>query len=327
MSLISNHDTAIDPLILTRQFDDIDACAKVIKPLDFTANQLTPGHFVGKINFADFRSLKFIHITHNQSVAFNGPKSPHDVTFAMKLETNQTEVLSHGCLIKKQDIFGFDPKRETDVITGQDSHTVIARLNLQVFQSLSEQIGYDLGQKFLQQNLIRFHPASLRPLRGYYQEITQVLTHQPELFKRSQMASLIVEDFLPLLINTLGKSIEKNRDRPKIFSRYSIVKKAEEIAKSYWDKPLTLKQLCDKLGTSSSTLSYGFQDIFGVSPMAYIKIQRLNGVRRTLKNADPKTTTVMQVAYQWGFWSAGHFTRDYKEMFGELPSETLRISS
>jgi AraC family transcriptional regulator, ethanolamine operon transcriptional activator len=58
--------------------------------------------------------------------------------------------------------------------------------------------------------------------------------------------------------------------------------------------------------------------------MAYIKIQRLNGVRRTLKNGNYNTTTVMQVAHQWGFWSAGHFCKDYKEMFGELPSKTLQ---
>ncbi|WP_392531001.1 helix-turn-helix domain-containing protein [Nostoc sp. C117] len=63
-----------------------------------------------------------------------------------------------------------------------------------------------------------------------------------------------------------------------------------------------------------------------LSPIAYLKIQRMNGVRRTLRDADPKITTVMQVAHQWGFCSTGHFCRDYKEMFGELPSETLKIS-
>jgi AraC family ethanolamine operon transcriptional activator len=36
--------------------------------------------------------------------------------------------------------------------------------------------------------------------------------------------------------------------------------------------------------------------------MAYIKIQRLNGVRRALKNADSDKTSVIELAYQWGFW-------------------------
>ena len=48
-------------------------------------------------------------------------KSPDDVTFTTKLSANQTEVLSHGYRIKNQDIFGFDPTRESDLVTGKDS--------------------------------------------------------------------------------------------------------------------------------------------------------------------------------------------------------------
>lgn len=324
MSIISNPRAAIEPVVITRQFDDIDACAKAIQPLNVTANQLTPGLFIGKINFADFRGLKFIHVTHNQAVTFKSSKSPDEVRFSTLFKNNQTEVVAHGCPLKKHDLFGFDPTRESDVIAGQDTHIVIASLNFQVFQSLAADMGYDLGKKFLQQNLIRFHPGTLRSLKTYYQEITEIFHQKPEFFKESSISSLIGENFLPLLIDTLGNHTRKNHHIPKPFCRYSIVKKTEEIARSSLDKPLTLKQICQELATSSSALSYGFQEIFGISPMAYIKIQRLNGVRRTLKNADFQTTMVMRIAHQWGFWSAGHFSRDYQEMFGELPSETLR---
>ncbi|MEQ9486401.1 helix-turn-helix transcriptional regulator [Coleofasciculus sp. F4-SAH-05] len=114
-----------------------------------------------------------------------------------------------------------------------------------------------------------------------------------------------------------------HQNTPKPFRRYALVKKAEAVARAYRDQPLTLQQLGDELGTSSTALFYGFQEMFGMSPMAYIKIQRLNGVSRALKKADPKTETVMGVALKWGFWSAGHFSRDYKKMFGESPSQTL----
>ncbi len=67
-----------------------------------------------------------------------------------------------------------------------------------------------------------------------------------------------------------------------------------------------------------------FQEVFGTSPMEYLKAQRLLSVRRSLKAADPKTTSVVEIARKYGFWSGGHFARDYKQMFGELPSETLK---
>ncbi|MEY3298568.1 MAG: hypothetical protein RLZZ597_1828, partial [Cyanobacteriota bacterium] len=55
-----------------------------------------------------------------------------------------------------------------------------------------------------------------------------------------------------------------------------------------------------------------------------VKVQRLHGIRRALLHSDPKPETVAQIAHQWGFFSLGHFARDYKTLFGELPSETLR---
>lgn len=324
MSLISKYGSHKDPVVITREFHDLDAFAEAIKPLNVTANQLTRGNFMGSVNFADFRGLKFTDVNQNQALKVTGPKASDDLVFAIALQSSQTQVMSHGCPIKKRDIFGFDPVRETDVIAEKDSLIAIASVNLSVFQSLCDQMGYNLGQKFLKQNLIRLHQATLRSLRAYYQAISQIFISQPLLLTQSQMRSVIMEDFLPLLINTVGKSTQKNSYRIKTFRRYSLVKQAEEIALSFPDRPLTLQQLCNELGTSSSALSYGFQEIFGLSPMAYLKIQRLNGVRRALRNCDPNTTTVMQVAYQWGFWSAGHFSRNYKEMFGELPLQTLR---
>lgn len=313
------------PVVVTGQFDDIDVCTQAIKHLKITANQLTPGHFVGRVNFADLGSLKFTDVTYNQAVRIRGLKNPHLLGFTIALQGDRTQILAHGCPIEKHDLFGFDPTRENDVTTGKDAHMVLASVNLKVFQSLAEQMGYyDLGQKFFQQNSLRFHPASFRHLRAYYQQVSQILIAQPSSLMESQVQFQILEDFLPLLMDTIGSSIRQKKSSIKTLRRYHLVKKAEEISQSYIHKPLTLKQLCDALETSSSALAYGFQDIFGLSPMAYLKIQRLNGVRRALKNADPDTTMVMQLAHEWGFWSAGHFARDYQKMFGELPSETLR---
>ncbi|HEY9641455.1 MAG TPA: helix-turn-helix domain-containing protein, partial [Coleofasciculaceae cyanobacterium] len=93
------------------------------------------------------------------------------------------------------------------------------------------------------------------------------------------------------------------------------------------DRPWTVHDLCTKLHVSERTLRYGFQESFGMSPMAYLKIQRLNEVRRQLKASVANQTTVTAVAIRWGFWHMGQFAKDYKKMFAESPSETLRKSS
>jgi AraC family ethanolamine operon transcriptional activator len=322
---MSEHNPHGNPLVLSRQFNDLDRFREAIKPLNVTeGSQLTPGGFLGTINFADFGNLKFTHLYQNQATKGNGRKSIDDIGFAMVFHPNLIQASSHGCAVGKYDLFGFDPTREVDIVVDKDVHLVMTSVNKCAFYTLSEQMGYNLTVKVMQNNALRLHPTSLRPLRAFYEEITHVFNTQTSLLMQLQMQSLIMEDFLPLLINTFGKGIQKKERILKPFRRYSLVKKAEEISKSYRDKPLTLQKLCQELQTSRTALSYGFEEVFGISPMAYIKIQRLNGVRRALMNTDTNIKTVMDVAQEWGFWNAAHFAKDYKEMFGELPSKTLR---
>lgn len=62
----------------------------------------------------------------------------------------------------------------------------------------------------------------------------------------------------------------------------------------------------------------------GISPLAFLKTERLNLAYRALHSADPTGVLFKQIAYTHGFTHRGHFTRDDKQLFGEFPSATLR---
>ena len=66
-----------------------------------------------------------------------------------------------------------------------------------------------------------------------------------------------------------------------------------------------------------------FRKSLGIGPGAFIRQQRLHGVRRELLVGNPESRTVKQLAIEWGFLHMGHFSRNYRELFGETPSETL----
>jgi AraC family ethanolamine operon transcriptional activator len=87
-------------------------------------------------------------------------------------------------------------------------------------------------------------------------------------------------------------------------------------------EPLSLLDLCRELDVSERTLHYAFQEVRGLSPMAYFMAIRLNAVRQELKTA-PDTATVHEIAQRWGFWHTGEFAAAYRRLFGELPSQTL----
>ena len=88
--------------------------------------------------------------------------------------------------------------------------------------------------------------------------------------------------------------------------------------------PVTLTELYQELHTSQRSLYYAFQECLGLPPMDHLKLLRLHGVRRALKSADPQTYKTYEIAGQWRFWHMGQFGRDYKAMFGETPSNTLK---
>jgi AraC family ethanolamine operon transcriptional activator len=105
--------------------------------------------------------------------------------------------------------------------------------------------------------------------------------------------------------------------------RARLVRRAEAYMRANLGKPLSMFDLCRKLGVSQRTLHYAFQELRGLSPMAYFKACRLNAVRQELKAPFAGTATVYEIAQRWGFWHTGEFAGAYRRLFGELPSQTF----
>lgn len=87
---------------------------------------------------------------------------------------------------------------------------------------------------------------------------------------------------------------------------------------------LRIASVCEAAGIRSRTLEYGFRELFGVSPVAYIKALRLNHVRRRLLSADSVERTITTLALDSGFCHLSQFAADYQKFFGESPSVTRR---
>jgi AraC-like DNA-binding protein len=53
-------------------------------------------------------------------------------------------------------------------------------------------------------------------------------------------------------------------------------------------------------------------------------LRRMHLARLALMQADPAVATVTQIATDVGFWELGRFSVQYKWLFGESPSATLK---
>ena len=89
------------------------------------------------------------------------------------------------------------------------------------------------------------------------------------------------------------------------------------------DDHVQVGDVAEAVAVSERTLRNAFSEYTGVSPARYMKLRRLHRVHHALRNATPAENTVTQLESRFGVWEFGRFAREYRELFGELPSETL----
>jgi AraC family ethanolamine operon transcriptional activator len=311
--------------LISRCFDDVDEATQVLSTYrEAQVKPLSSEPFQASIYQADFSDLTIIFGETSSPIYLTGERRSGFIQFGLPLQIGIQPIYVHQRLVDTHTLCGFDASRDADSIYPAN----IVLSEIQVQQNLLEATLVamqrdDLNSQFLKQELI-YLPTTLLLYRRYMQELLQLVKQRSPLLQRPDYCQLIVGDVLPLLIDGIPQRKPDFRISPHPRQQAKLVGRATEYIEAHIHTPLTLKDLYTALEVSRRTLFYSFESVFGVTPMEYIKTQRLQGARRMLKQADPTTTSIVAVAHQWGFWHSGQFAKAYKTMFGELPSESLR---
>ena len=103
------------------------------------------------------------------------------------------------------------------------------------------------------------------------------------------------------------------------------VKRAIDYMVENASQPLRVVDIAGAAGVGVRALQIGFMNFKSMTPMAYLRLVRLNGVRAELLNG-ALGKSVSHVAMSWGFPHMSSFSAQYAKKFGETPSMTLRRS-
>lgn len=109
----------------------------------------------------------------------------------------------------------------------------------------------------------------------------------------------------------------------RVAGRLRRLRQARDFASDHLREPIHLADLCGLLGLSRRGVEVLFRDSLGIGPTAFLRHQRLHMVRRALQAGPPVHGAVKETALEWGFWHMGHFSQEYRSLFGESPSATL----
>ncbi|WP_230279807.1 AraC family transcriptional regulator [Croceicoccus sp. Ery15] len=88
------------------------------------------------------------------------------------------------------------------------------------------------------------------------------------------------------------------------------------------DEPLSIAAIAREAGASHRTLYRAFHYVLDETPQSYIRKLRLNRIRYEIANDAEALCTITIIANRWGISELGRFSGWYRQLFGELPSQT-----
>ncbi|MGD1714119.1 helix-turn-helix domain-containing protein [Dapis sp. BLCC M172] len=309
--------------IVSKFFTDVDGLKEFVAYRRYEIIQLTPGSLQASFFSIQVGDIYFTYIHANQGTQAFGEKLKEYCNFSIIWSENKGEVHALRHPIESQrTLFAFNGK-ETDFVSSQGGAMTEVCIPLKTFHTYAQKLQrHDLDDNFLSKNHVNLLPTGMKEIKDYLKQLFWLARYKPNWLQKPHIEKLVADDFVPLVISQIP--IQRNsKGFLKPSRREKLIAQAGKKMLAHLEKPLTLKQLAEDLESSTSALSYGFQDLFGMSPMRYLKVRRLNAVRQHLKASAPESCVIASLANQFGFYHRSHFTKDYKAMFGELPSETL----
>jgi len=152
--------------------------------------------------------------------------------------------------------------------------------------------------------------------------VTQ-LESEPACAFGSLAAKQVEQTLLALLLDAQPHDYSEQLSQASTGCAPRHVRKAVEFIEAHAAEPIGIEEIVRASGAGMRSLYEGFRRFRGTSPMEFLRARRLRRVRKDLLDAPPGTT-VSDVAARWGFYQFGRFAAQYRQLFGETPSTTLR---
>ena len=170
---------------------------------------------------------------------------------------------------------------------------------------------------------IRPPPAFLARLSNLHKAVGHLAKTAPDILVQPEVARAMEQGLVHAMVSCIsgGETAETSSAHHR---HAAVMRRLEELLAANSDRILYMAELSGAAGVSERTLRTCCQEHLDMSPTRYLWLRRMHLARRALRIADPATTTVTEVATNYGFWELGRFSVAYRSLFGEAPSASLR---
>ncbi|MEV6026356.1 helix-turn-helix domain-containing protein [Streptomyces sp. NPDC052036] len=142
-------------------------------------------------------------------------------------------------------------------------------------------------------------------LRGLVEEVTRATTA-----RREQLARVAAELLATVAVEQVGR-----RPEPTLWERITM-----SVQARLGEPGLGPQDIADQHGVSLRYLHRLFQS-HGTTVNAWVRTRRLAAAREELARPGAAHSSIATVAARWGFTSASHFSRAFRDTFGMSPAQ------
>ena len=300
--------------INTLIYNDVDQLSHAIKRADLEIYQLGSGKFEGTLSKMGGNKHTIDVGKYKNRVLSNATQASDAITFAAIIEN------SGSCQFKSKQITNtaiacLKEGSETSFDIAQNTTWTLFKTQRKTLES----IGFDFSK--LTETLIA-HPDDY-----VSKNIINIKNLIIELDQLSFEESLLLNE--DIIFDTM---LSYYIDEYSSTNDYTIMKtgNCDYIAGKVYDYILshsryvpTLEEICVVTGEQARTLQRCFKKRYNLSIWTFQKIHRLHMSRQQFI-LPLKDTNITKVALEHGFTHFSRFSRDYKDLFGELPSSTMK---
>jgi len=292
---------------------DIDEHAHNLRNWQQQYDQISNGRFYGRIDEVVLDQVHTFHEFTSHAVKQQCNVWPNSIWFGFSANDKKCRI--NGEIISENQVMIRPGNTQFELVTPEQFDIFGVVVNQDALINVAEKQGVELRSADLFSSPCSRQLKRLNNLKHILNDLLR-----PE---HAGSVSTIQQDILiTTVLDILQKADDIKHVRPSFSHRKAVVDKIETYLQSNLHRPLTITELCEMAHVSRRTLQYSFEDILGISPLRYLRIMRLNAVRRTLLKDFDYKETISEVAERWGFLHAGQFSHDYTQLFGENPSTT-----
>lgn len=145
----------------------------------------------------------------------------------------------------------------------------------------------------------------------------------PDKIAHPQVARALDQALVHAMVMCLTEA-EPVDDATGAHRHLAIIERLEDVLTANQGEPMYLAEICAATGATERTLRACCQEHLGMGVIRYLWLRRMHLAHRALNLAAPTTTTVTEIATKCGFWELGRFSVEYRALFHEAPSASLR---